>query len=80
MINLQQTFWKINMYTVVIKYKDQHTFLKKITLANLKHFLKEKKYKKPYTPLETYLIQYALETAFKTTQEGIKVQYFEIES
>ena len=64
---------------VDIKYEGSKTFIKRVTLTNLKHFLKTNGSCKPYSPIDTHIIHYTLTTAFNTPIYNKKVKYFKIE-
>ena len=67
------------MFTIEIKYAENSTFLKKATLSNLKHYLKENKCEKPYSPLGKHMINYTLSIAYESTRQNKKVKWFKLE-
>ena len=67
------------MYTFNIKYLNDITFISTVKLSDLKHFLKIGKYKKPYTPLDKYVLKYVLHTAFNSQKSNKNVMRFKLE-
>ena len=66
------------MYTTITKYTDKSSILNNIKLSDFKKFLKSKNYKKPYIPIDKYLIKFIFDKTSNMVKYNKDIISFEI--